>query len=378
MTHKPILFVDHATALGGAERSLLLLMTHLDARWQPHLAAPAGTLADAATAQGIAVHHVDMPRLRRSAAARSDLTITARTLAKVARQTGAAALYSNTVRASFLTAVAARLARKPFVWHMRDFWLSENRPRQLAIDSGLKRLLSSQASRIITNSQAVADHLPSQQKVTVVHNGIDFSRFDQPQPDRFRQQLGIGAATPLVGTVGRLRPWKGQRAFIDMAAQLAQQHNDVQFAIVGGATFGVEDDYVAELHRLAAQAGLAERLRFTGALDNIPDVMAGLDVFVHCGEPEPFGLVNIEAMAVGTPVVAKRHGALPEIVQDGVNGLLVPPDDQAALAEAVLRLLSDPAYSQKLGKAGAARARTRFSIERTAAEVAKVLTEVTA
>ena len=97
-----------------------------------------------------------------------------------------------------------------------------------------------------------------------------------------------------------------------------------------------------------------------------------MDVFVHAGAPEPFGLVNIEAMASALPVVAFAHGALPEIVADGRTGLLVPPGDERALAEAVLRLLRNPEERRAMGESARARAVSAFSPERMASEIEAV------
>ena len=101
--------------------------------------------------------------------------------------------------------------------------------------------------------------------------------------------------------------------------------------------------------------------------------MTALDIFVHAGDPEPFGLVNVEAMAMGLPVVAFAHGALPEIVEEGVTGRLLPPGDEDAMARAITELLDDPVVRSRMGSAGQARALRHFSIERTVAEIDAVL-----
>jgi len=373
-----VLFVDHAPAIGGAENSLLLLLQHLDrTRWDPHLACAAGALAQHATSMRVTTHVMDMPRLRRSPRAPIDWASTVSQIAGLARDTGAQCLYANTVRAAIYTAPAARLAHRPFVWHMRDFWLSEDRPRHEWIDTALKRLLCASASQVIVNSHAVARQLPGCERLTVVHNGIEIARFDQDvNTEDFRAQYGMAAETPLVGMIGRLRPWKGQDRFLRVAAKVRTEYPNAHFVIVGGTPFRGADDYVAELHRLTTELGLVDEVTFTGHLQDVRPALAAFDVFVHPGDPEPFGLVNIEAMAMQTPVVAFAHGALPEIVRDGITGILVAPKDEKALASAVIALLNDPERRRAYGEAARKRVESHFDIAQTAENIDHILNRV--
>ena len=179
MTPRPILFVDHADALGGAEQSLLLLMSFLNrARWHPHLVAPPGLLVGEAVRAGIPVYTLDLPRLRGSFRSPSDWWKGAANIAAIARRIDAALIHGNTVRSSVYAALAARLARLPYVWHMRDFWLVEAEPARKWADRIGKLLLCRMAAAVITNSHAVAEHLPSSANALVLHNGIDLSHFD--------------------------------------------------------------------------------------------------------------------------------------------------------------------------------------------------------
>ena len=374
----PILFLDHASALGGAENSLLLLLKHLDwTRWESHLVCAPGSLAEKAIALGVPSQYLEFPRLRRSPRFFLDWLAGARAISRYAHQVGANALYANTVRAAFYGVLAARLARLPFIWHVRDFWLSETRPRYFWMDRLGKQLLVGSARRVITNSRAVAEHLPNSSKISVVHNAIESERFNpnlDGQP--FRSQYQIPADAPVVGVVGRLRPWKGQDRFLRAMAHIGQIMPDTQFLVVGGELFSVQDTYEEELRNLAIQLGLSEQVIFTGQLSDVRPALAAMDVFVHPGDPEPFGLVNIEAMAMGKPVVAFGHGALPEIVVDGETGLLAPPGDEAAMADAVMALLRDPVRRERMGQAGRARVEQYFSVPRLVRELEKILSEV--
>lgn len=373
----PILFLDHAPALGGAEVSLLLLLKRLSReRWQPHLACAGGPLAEKAVASGVPIHILPMPRLRHSPRALLDWLKGIQTIARLVRHIGARALVANTVRAAFYTAPAARLTGIPFVWYMRDFWLSEERPRHLWADRLGKRFLCAAAARIIANSHATGSRLPCR-NTTIIPNGIEVEQYDPAMDGKpLRERFGIPSDVPLVGTVGRLRPWKGQDRFLRVVARVQEAVPDACGLVVGGTPLGEGEEYPALLYQMTRDLGLAGRIIFTGHLEDVRPALAAMDIFVHPGDPEPFGLVNIEAMAMAKPVVAFAHGALPEIVIDGETGILVAPEDEAAMAQAVLSLLRDPSRSVAIGHRGATRVREHFAAERMAEQVAAVLREI--
>ena len=377
-----IIFLDHAPALGGAEHSLLLLLGHLDrTQWQPHLAGVPGALLQRAQTLGVPTYELELPRLRRSPTAVTHALATARHIAQIAHQTNALALHSNTIRATFYAALASKLGRIPLIWHMRDFWLSENEPQRKGLDSFLKRILCRTAAHVITNSHAVAAHLPPRPNVSVVHNGLDLTHFggDWAQDGRaFRHQHTIPEEAVVVGMVGRLRPWKGQPEFIQMAAHLRQQgHTNLHFLIVGGSPLPTAEDaqYLAHLHTLIHHHALTPTFTFTGHMGDVRPALAALDIFVHPGQPEPFGLVNIEAMALAKPIVAFAHGALPEIVLHGETGFLVPPADTAQLATYVHQLAQEAPLRHHLGTNGRTRAQT-FDIRHTADKVMAIYEKI--
>ncbi|VAW32428.1 hypothetical protein MNBD_CHLOROFLEXI01-4749, partial [hydrothermal vent metagenome] len=265
----------------------------------------------------------------------------------------------------------------PFIWHMRDFWLSENKPKRLWLDQLGKQWLCRAATAVIANSHAVASHLPCPNKVQVVHNGIDLTQFEpKSSPATFRQQFNIPPDAPLVGTVGRLRPWKGQDRFIRVAAAVAKSNPAVHFLIVGGSLFQVNDDFEKQLHQLVADNNLNNRITFTGQLQNVRPALAELDIFVHAGSPEPFGLVNVEAMAMGKPVVAFAHGALPEIVRHEETGLLIQPENEGGMATAVTHLLNQSAKRIEMGQNGRLRAASHFNIQRVAHEIETIYDKI--
>ena len=369
-----VLFVDHASGWGGAEHSLFLLLTHLDrSRIRPHLAGPEGPLLRRVRQHGLPVHPLTLPRLRKSPWALRDLIRGGWDLARLARAVGAHILYANTVRAALYTAAAAPLAARPFVWHMRDFWLSERPPRFSLPDRWGKGLLCARARRVIANSRATAAHLPCPDKITVVPNGVDFARY---VPGRggatFRRRYRIPRDVPLIGTVGRLRPWKGQDRFLRVLARVRREIPHVWGVIVGGTPLHRDDAYLEHLRAETRRLGLEGWVVFTGHLEDVRPALDALDLLVHPGDPEPFGMAVLEAMAMATPVVAFAHGALPDIVESGTSGLLVPPGDEEALARGIIALLRDDAYRKRLARGARERAAT-FTIERTAHAIGELL-----
>ncbi len=170
---------------------------------------------------------------------------------------------------------------------------------------------------------------------------------------------------------GRMRPWKGQERFLHMARQVLRSLPGTHFLLVGGDPFQVDASYEKDLRGLTEGLGISDSVTFTGHLEEIRPALASMDVFVHPGDPEPFGLVNIEAMASGKPVVAFGHGALPEIVIHGETGILVTPGDHTELAQAVIHLLHDPKLRSEMGQSSRQRVWSHFTIQETAAKISQ-------
>jgi glycosyltransferase involved in cell wall biosynthesis len=179
-----------------------------------------------------------------------------------------------------------------------------------------------------------------------------------------RARHGLGANV-LVGIVGRLQPWKGQELFLESAALVAERLPDVRFVVVGGAILGWEGEYEDLLRRRAGELGIADRVVFVGHQDPVYPWYDALDVVVNASRNEPYGLVLVEAMALGTPVVAPADPGPSAIVEDGRSGLLVG-GGAASMADAVCRLVEDEHLRRAIGE-GAVRRAAELSSARTAA-----------
>jgi glycosyltransferase involved in cell wall biosynthesis len=174
----------------------------------------------------------------------------------------------------------------------------------------------------------------------------------------------------VVGIVGRLQRWKR----VELAIEAMAHVPEATLRVVGGTFPGLDEDYPDELRELASARGAA--VDFAGEAPDGAAAIRDLDVLVHCADHEPFGLVLVEAMLAGVPIVASREGGPAEIVRDGVDGLLVDVERPREVAGAVAGLLADPGRRAAMGAAGRARALERFSAERMAADAWACVREV--
>ena len=213
----------------------------------------------------------------------------------------------------------------------------------------------------------------------LLYNGTPLREVSADDARRTRAELGVRDGEVLFGVFGRLQRWKGQDVFVEAAAEVARRFPQARFAIVGGSVFGLEPEFLEGLERRVAELNLSDRLVFTGFRKDVPRLMAACDVVCHTTRvAEPFGMVLIEAMALGRPVIATRGGGPSEIIASDAEGILVTPDDPRALAAAMAGLVDDADRRRVIGANGATRARDAFTIDRMASELVAHLDELLA
>jgi glycosyltransferase involved in cell wall biosynthesis len=203
----------------------------------------------------------------------------------------------------------------------------------------------------------VADGVPEAKTVTV-HEGIDVARVQAAPPATLHEELFLPHQAPVVGNVAALVPHKGQRHFVEAAAQVVRQVPDARFVIAG------EGELRAALERQIKDHRLEKHVLLAGFRPDVLPLHKAFDIFVLSSITEGLGTSLLDAMAAGKPIVATTAGGIPEVVVDGVNGFLVPPRDHDGMAAAIVRLLKDPALRHRMGAAGLARVRDQFSAER--------------
>lgn len=213
----------------------------------------------------------------------------------------------------------------------------------------------------------------------VIHSCVSSDRMQVKEPaEAVRERFGLTGHGPVIGVVGNIRAWKGQETVVRATAILAERWPDIRCLLVGKVGIG-DEPFHERLQAISRELGIADRVIFTGYHPNPADCMNVMDVFIHSStHPEPFGMVNLEAMGLGKPVVATNIGGPVEVFEDGVSGFLVEPGVPERLAEAVSRLLEDPVLAKQVGDAARQRRQSHFRLEDTVEKTQAVYRRVLA
>ncbi len=389
-----VLYIDHTAEIGGGEIALLNLIRNIDSR----KVAPIVLLfADGPLVEKIrpyAETHVLKLESRVAKIGKDTLGwksllkfrsawVTVRHVFMVTRFAKCAQVeivHTNSLKSDVIGGIAGKFAGIPVIWHVRDRIETDYLP--LLVVKVFRFLCRTVPDFVIANSSATLGtlHLMGKRTGLAIASGIDTAAFTDVVHDgcdidglaqATRKKQGI-----FIGLIGRISPWKGQHIFIEAASLLHSQFPNVRFQIIGAPLFA-EREYEQQLHELCERLGVVEAVEFVGFVENVPERIAQLDIVVHASTSgEPFGQVIIEGMAEQKPVVATNGGGVPEIVEDGVTGLLVPMGDAVAMANAIDFLLRNPLIAKEMGARGRERALSQFTIQMTARKVEAVYDQV--
>jgi glycosyltransferase involved in cell wall biosynthesis len=363
-----LLIVHSSADRYGSDLACLRIATAArDAGWHVDVVLPGdGPLASDLSQAGIATVRLDPIVLRRAdLRGWTGLTLPFRWLVAAARLRRFATarerydvVHSNCAP-TLGGALLARHWRAKHVWHVHEIFTS---PLQRRV---FDALLARAADVVLTCSQAAADQFPRlgrTGKVRVVYTGVDV-------PAGVPTVAPLSNGAPTLVCVGRLNSWKGQPVLVDAVARLAARGVPVTARLVG-SVFRTERHFEQQLRRQVEDIGVAGLVDLLGERQrrDVLDIVAAADIAVLATtRPEPFGMALVEAMTLGRPVVASAAGGPPEYITDGVDGLLVPPGDARALADAVQRLVDDPELARRLGSAARAKVAHLTTARMTAA-----------
>jgi len=400
---KRILYFHHGGGLGGAPLSLLYLLKQLDrSRYEPIvLTLKPGPVVDLYRSEGIKTHvapdiadfsHTELEwyggaelwRLPIQAVRFWPSVIAAR---RYIRRLKPDLIHLNS---STLAAPARAAWREgiPLVWHIRE-----------PIHNGyfglrrewLTRHIAHDATRVIAISEYDASRLKPSPNIRVIHNFVDFNVFDRAlSPGEARRKLNLTPAQNIVAMLGGVAYPKGTLTFVNALPLVRKAVPNTKFLVVGPPPaigdssrlkslikFALRADaYDRQVMKAASESIAAGHIRFTGIRSDIPHVLAAADILAFPSVVPHFARPIIEAGAMAKPVVASALGGPLELVRDGVTGLLVPPADPQALAEAIIAILRDPSKAKAMGEAGYAQAREKFDAATNAQKTFAVYDEI--
>lgn len=350
-----IVIAESSTTMGGQELAVLLHAGGLRRRGHDVqlILEPGSSIFSKAVEQKLRVEPVAMSRARYPSAIAAFRRILAREQP--------ALLHVNSSRDSWIGGLAARMV-SPRVKVVRSRHISTPLNRNLTTRILYRRLMD---FVIVTGSELTRRGLIERDglepdRVAAFPIGIDVEQFKPGRPDPdLRQELKLPPGHRLVGLISYLRSYKGHEYFIEAAARVLPCAKDVTFLVVG------EGPEEARLRERIASLGLSSNVRMLGFRDDLLNVFRSLDVFVIPSvEGDTIPQVLMQALAMGLPVVSTTVGSIPDVVQDGKTGFVVPPRDAAALADRTLALLDDAALRMEMGRRGRALVEQEYSLAR--------------
>ena len=357
-----VTMVDHLGTSGGGERLAMEISKRLDrerfepihcaTRYEADLAGPA-THAATAELEEAGVRLIGLGRT-------SPLALHQwRPLLSLLRRERVDVLHSHKFGSNVWAPILGKLARVPAVIAHEHTWSYEGQPLRRFLD---RELIARGTDAFVAVSSDDRRKMIEVEKidpgdVTFVANGID----ELPAGDgrRMREELGVPADAPLIGAVAVLRPQKALDVLIRAVASLLPEFPELRVAIAGG---GPDHE---RLEGLIAELGAERAIMLLGIRSDVPDLLAALDIAVLSSDYEGSPLAAMEYMEAGLPVVATRVGGMPDLIEEGVNGLLVERQDPDALAAAIARLLRDRDAARVMGLRGRERRRSEFTIDGT-------------
>ena len=347
-----VVLVSHSALPGGHNNVILSLLRHRPEDVECRCVfLEEGPIAGEVEALGVATELIASGRARELWRVPGVL----RALRRAIAAHGADVVFAHVSKAQIYCAPAAHRAGVASIWRNPEGMAQA--PRLIRLAARLP------AQAVVCSSHFTAAELAGRTRadVHIVHPGIEA---DDVPPARVH-----APGAPVFGTVGRLQRWKRIELVLAALPHVLRELPDARLRVIGGPYGERDRGYAGELREVAERLGVASAVEFTGQLPSARGEIRTLDVLVHTALREPFGLVMVEAMQQGVPVVATRDGGPAEIVRDGVDGLLVDETDAGALARALVELGQDPGRRAALGASARERALTEFSATRMSAQL---------
>ena len=361
--------------IGGPALHVIILNSELDhEKYVSQLVcgrlSPAeGNMYDIAENKGLELIFIDS--LGREIVLKEDLRALLR-LIRVINSEKPDIVHTHTAKAGFLGRVAAKLTGVPIILHTfhGHVFHSYFGFFKTKFFLWLERLLAKFTDVIITvgneqRKEIIKYKVADPEKIVSIPLGLDLKPFvnSRTDPNQLRRELSLPDSTLLVGIVARLVPIKNHACFLEAAQLVLQRYDNVRFLIIG------DGELRGTLEKKVQDLGIDSRVIFMGFQHNLVKIYAGLDIVTLSSFNEGLPVALIEAMAASKPVISSDVGGVRDLILDGYNGLLVPSNDPASLAEAILYLLSNPERREMMGKAGREKAYPQFDKNRLVKDI---------
>jgi len=362
-----LMFILTSLDIGGAERQLVLLLKHLPKTlFKPMVVClkEAGALSKKVTDIGIPVYSKFLLH-------KYDIRVLPKLISVLKKESPHIVWTRSIGDKMFWGRLAAKISGVPII--ISSIHYMESLERNKSIIGFFNKLLTPVTDLFIAVSHNQKEYLIKVEKlpahkIEVVYNGIDLEEFKpNKSPVQVKKELNIPFNFMVIGQVGRLRPEKGHRVFLLAAKRVCENKKDVMFVLVGD---GPERD---SLMRLSSELGLKDRVLFLGNRTDVPDLVNTMDICTLSSYMETFPNALLEYMSLKKPIVAPKVGGIPEIITDGVEGLLFKIGDAEDMSSKILTLISDANKRIKMGEAGFSKVKTVFSISANVDKIINIL-----
>jgi len=383
-----ILYLSHTAAVSGGERSLLDLLGALPPHVSPVVASPEGELSGLVraaavdhepvmgTAGSLQLHWHRTPR------AVAEMLAAARQVRRLMKRHRPDLVHANSIRAGIIAGLAPSRAGAPLVTHVRD--VLPDRP----VSRMSLRFVGARSDALVANSRFTSNGNRLSERcgrVEVVYSPVDVARFDPSLVDRAasRASLGIGSSDLVLGVVGQITPWKGQLEAIEALGLLAARGMSAHLLVAGSTTFVDEATrydnraYLGRLERRTGELGLGHRMHMLGQREDVPEVMAAMDILLVPSWEEPMGRTVLEGMAMERTVIATSVGGPAELLVDGAHGRLLPPREPELWADAIAELSRQPRLLREMGQEGRAHVGRHYGLAASTGRLMDLYSSIT-
>ena len=363
-----VLFVVPALPVGGAERHLTTMLPRMDpARFTPSVICigEEGELFSTLRAAGIEAAAL---RLHKRQAVRALIE-----LVMMMRRTRPDVVVVQGYNAETLGRIAARIAgvKHTINWVHNASGLVQRGTVRRTVDRALTRWTSAYFGVAEAQRPYLVDELGHpDDKIRVIYNGVDLAQFRTSTDRGVLAEFGFAENDPVVGIVAVLRPEKDHASFLRAARTMVDELPRARFLIIG------DGPTRPQLEALCTELQLTPNVHFAGSRDDVARLLPAIDVFVLTSTSECFPISVLEAMACARPAVCSAVGGIPEVINEGETGYLVPPKDPPQLAARLVRLLRDPQTARRMGGAARARVEAEFDLDRSVAAAQEAIEDV--